>query len=84
MLSINLYILTTEIMPGTPRTANMVQFFKFSALYIEKRLTKVARFLSLVFKMVKSKDLKFWKCSADFCSLHHLIKSIMVVTFKYL
>ena len=54
---------------GTPRSANLVQFFKFAAPYIENRLVKVARFLYLLPKMVKSKDLKLEKRFADFCSL---------------
>ena len=65
MLSIGLYRLTTEITPETPRTANLVQFFKFAALNIENTLVKVARFLYLLPKMVKSKDLKLGKCFAD-------------------
>ena len=69
MLSIGLYILTSEITPGTPWTANLVQFFKFIAPYIENRLVKVAKSLYLLPKMVKSKDLKLGKHFADFCSL---------------
>ena len=68
MLSIGLYILTTEIMLGTPRTANLVQFFKFAAPYFKKRLVKVAIFF-LLSKMVKNKYLKLGKRFAGFCSL---------------
>ena len=55
--------------PGTPRTTNLVQFIKFTVIYIENRLVKVARFLYLPLKMIKSKDLKLEKCFADICSL---------------
>ena len=70
MLSIGLYIFTTEITSSTPWTANLVQFFKFSAPYIQNGLEKVARFFFAVSKMAKSKDLKLWKYFADFCSLY--------------
>ena len=65
---IGLYVPTIEMTPGTPRTANLVQFFKFAAPYIENRLVKVARSLYLLPEMV-SKDLKLGKRFADFCSL---------------
>ena len=63
MFSIVVYILTTKITPG------IANLFKFAAPYIENMLAKVARLLSLVSKMIKSKDLKLWKRFADFCSL---------------
>jgi len=57
-------------MPGTPRTANLVQFFEFVPSYIQNGLEKVARFFWLVSKMANSKDLKLWKHFVDFCSLY--------------